>query len=280
MQRSVIAFPVPSHAHALHLLCAEETLLYGGDYACAVACGASGERCAVFGACAVAVGALNVGGYLEGLVHAFGDFFQSQFYAYAQVGASALAPTWRASGGAAERTSGTPAAEYVAEHREYVVHRHSACRIVLASAWESLRPHGVAELVVLLALFRVAEHVVGLGRLLEFFFSRLVARIFVGMVFYGELAIGFLYGVGVGVAFHAQHFIVVAFVVHSVDGVLFAHGHFCVAQHFVVYHISFLHGVHYFAFEFGRRGGQGGNGLVQVGVKIVAGAFYGPDPQR
>ena len=57
----------------------------------------------------------------------------------------------------------------------------------------------LAELIVLLALIRVGKHGVGLGDLLELFLGLLIAGVFVGMVFEGQLAVGFFDFIGRGV---------------------------------------------------------------------------------
>src|SRR5260221_7307534 len=54
----------------------------------------------------------------------------------------------------------------------------------------------VAELVVGRALLRVAQRLVSLAKLLEFFLGGLVAGIFVRMIFDGEAAVGFFGAVG------------------------------------------------------------------------------------
>lgn len=73
----------------------------------------------------------------------------------------------------------------------------------------------MAELVVFLAFFGVAEHIVCFGCFLELFLGGFVAGIFVGVVFDGQLSVGLFYGVRIGVLIDAEHFVVVAFVVHK-----------------------------------------------------------------
>jgi hypothetical protein len=70
---------------------------------------------------------------------------------------------------------------------------------------------GKAELVVGGALFVVAEHLVGFGRFLEILFCALVPRILVGMVFDGELPVGFFYFVLGRAAGDAQDFVIISF---------------------------------------------------------------------
>src|SRR5438132_6182621 len=92
-------------------------------------------------------------------------------------------------------------AEQVAEHRPGVVEvRH-------VHAVEA----GMAVAVIALPLLGVAEHVVGLGRLLEFQVRLRVADIAIGMILHGQLAVGALDLLVVRVARHAEHFVIVSF---------------------------------------------------------------------
>ena len=69
----------------------------------------------------------------------------------------------------------------------------------------------VAVLVVGGAFLRVAQGFISLAQFLEFFLGGLVTRIFVGMIFQGQLAIGLLDLLLAGIAVHAQNLVVVAF---------------------------------------------------------------------
>lgn len=193
----------------------EYGLLDASDHACAVACLAPGGGCAVLGSGSVAVVAFDVCRYLQCLCNALGDVLECQFDAYAQIRAAVDAAASTCAGVAAEvHTS----AEYVAELCEYVVHRHTAGVVESACATaESLRAHAVAELVVLLALVRVAEHVVSLGCLLELLLGFLflvfgVALVAVGMVLDGECAVCLFDLVRCGSLAHAKYFVVVSFI--------------------------------------------------------------------
>jgi hypothetical protein len=66
---------------------------------------------------------------------------------------------------------------------------------------------GVAEAVVGGALLVVLQNVIGLAQLLELRLGRLVARVAVGVVLHGQLAIGLLQLLGAGAALDAQELI-------------------------------------------------------------------------
>ena len=70
---------------------------------------------------------------------------------------------------------------------------------------------GVAVLIVSGAFLRVAQGLVSLAEFLEFFLGGLVARIFVRMIFYGELAVGFFDFLGSRLAVDFENFVVIAF---------------------------------------------------------------------
>ena len=127
----------------------------------------------------------NVLSYLEFLDDTLVDFLQGQSHLQSQVAASMLLwPTCAT----AEATE-TVTAEDVAEHREDVVHVHRCP----AKASETAAHRSVkTELVVLLTLLWVVQHVVGLGSLLELLLGFLVAGVTVGVIFDGYLAIRLL----------------------------------------------------------------------------------------
>ena len=90
-------------------------------------------------------------------------------------------------------------------------------RIVKAAAEAAARPararieRGVAVLVVGGAFLRIAQRLVSLAEFLEFFLGGLVARIFVRMKFHGQLAVGLLDFLVVGLAADAEDFVIIAF---------------------------------------------------------------------
>ena len=74
---------------------------------------------------------------------------------------------------------------------------------------------GVAEAVVLGATLGVGEHLVGLRGFLELLLGGRVARIAVGVMLEGDLAVGLLDLLRVGAAIDAEHFVIVAFRRHA-----------------------------------------------------------------
>ncbi len=74
----------------------------------------------------------------------------------------------------------------------------------------------MSEAVILGALLRIAEHIIGFGRLLEFLLGLLVARVLVGMILYGLLSIGAFYGFLVGIPVDSKHFVIVSFRCHDI----------------------------------------------------------------
>jgi len=122
---------------------------------------------------------------LDLLFDAAGDLFQGQLDLDAQVGAL-HAPTTTA---AAARTATKGAAEDVAELAEDVLHVHPA---EPGTAARSPAQAIVTEAVVLGALLVVLEHFIGLCGLLELFFRRCVARVFIRVILEGQFAVGLL----------------------------------------------------------------------------------------
>lgn len=107
---------------------------------------------------------------------------------------------------AAEATgSAEEVAEDIAELREDVVHVHT-----LTAEAALAVDAGMAELVVASLLVGVAEDIVGLGSLLEFFLGILVAGVTVGVIFEGQLTVGLFQIVGGGVLVDAENLIIIA----------------------------------------------------------------------
>ena len=98
--------------------------------------------------------------------------------------------------------------EYVAKHREDIVHRKTATEATgtAKSAWPVK-----AKLVVLLSLLRIMQHVISLCGLLEFLLGFLAVGIAVGVIFYGKLSISFLYLVFGCVLVDAEHLVIISF---------------------------------------------------------------------
>ena len=140
---------------------------------------------AIFGTASVTFGAGDVFFQLEFLGDARRHFLQGQTDFQSQVGTAILRPLTTATE-AAETSKTTASAENVAEHRENIVHRETAAETAeTAHSAQSFK----AELVVLLAFLRIAEHAVGFGSLLELLLGVFVVGIAVGMVFDGNFPI-------------------------------------------------------------------------------------------
>ena len=180
------------------------------------------ERGAVLGAGAVAGIAFRIAFELEGLVDARGDFLEGELEGDSQVIAAAGAFAGRAAvacTGALEAAHVESAevhsasSENIAESGEDILHRHTSGTVETATTGtaEALRTHVVSELVVFGAFIGIGKHVVGLGRLLELLFSFFVVGVAVGVIFYGESAVGFLQLLGCGRFTDAKHFIVISF---------------------------------------------------------------------
>lgn len=139
------------------------------------------------------MGADHILVHLEFLGASGGNLFQGEFHAQAQVGSAVLGTlTASAAKAAAKAAESRVAAEDVAKSREDVVHGEASRSTKASEASRSSRAVE-AELVVLLAFLGVVEHVVGLSGLLEFLLGLLVARVAVGVVLDGELAVSSLY---------------------------------------------------------------------------------------
>ena len=207
----------------LALTDAEGCLLRARDGAGSVAGGAGLERGAVLGAGAVAGVAFRIAFELEGLVDARGDFLEGELEGDSQVVAAAGALAGRvavAGSGAFEaahvesaEVHSASTSENIAESGEDILHRHASGAVEAATtgAPEALRAHVVSELVVFGAFVGIGKHVVGLGRLFELLFSFFVVGVAVGVIFYGESAIGFLQLLGSGRFADAEHFIIISF---------------------------------------------------------------------
>ena len=160
------------------------------------------------------VAARHVLAHLELLGDAAGHVLKRQFHLEPQVAAAVDALLIAAA--TAEPESAEPAAvaaEDVAEHGENVVHVHAG---TAAEPAESAALRAVeAELVVLLTLLGVVQHLVSLGGLLECLLGCLVAGVAVGVVFDGQLAVGLLDVVFRGVLGDAQYLVVISFLCHG-----------------------------------------------------------------
>ena len=145
---------------------------------------------------------------LELLGHAAGHLGQGELDAGFQIGPARL-PAATAEATETAEAAAEDVAEDVAEGREDVADVGEAA--AEAAAARSL----VAEAIVEAPLLRVGEHLIGLGGLLETRLGFLVARVAVRMQIERELAVGSLQLGGVGVAAHAQDFVVVSLITHG-----------------------------------------------------------------
>ncbi len=106
-----------------------------------------------------------------------------------------------------ETRSETTATEQVTEDAaklgEDIIHIHTTLSIGTINT-------GMSELVISSFLFRIAQHIISLGSLLELFLGLFVSRVPVGMVLKSQLAVGFLQFICCSVFINAQHFIIVS----------------------------------------------------------------------
>ena len=101
----------------------------------------------------------------------------------------------------------TSAAEDLAEEIEGIMESPTATAHAVLKG-------GVAIAVVGGALVRIAEGLVGLAEFFEFLLRLVVARVFVRMVFDGQLAVGALQVFLADIAIDAEHFVVVPLFAH------------------------------------------------------------------
>ena len=193
-----LAFTIAFGTDCCALLHTENALLCAHNSASAVAGGAGGEGCAVFGSSAVAMGVGNKRFQLKGLVNAFGNVIKGHFDGDAKVVATTLACARTTSGATEAARVMHMAAENVAESSKNIFHRHAATKssksteaAATSCAGKSLWTHAVSKLVVFGAFFGVGENIIGLGGLFEFLFGFFVARVFVRVIFDCHFAVGF-----------------------------------------------------------------------------------------
>lgn len=125
-------------------------------------------------------------------------------------------------------------AEDVAEHGEDIVHGHSPTESAEGASVACRTAHACkAELVVAGAFVGIAQHVIGFRCFLEFLFRFLVARVLVGVILDGFLAVGFLYLVGRCVLVYSQYLVVISFSIIQLVS-LFSDYHFGMTDYLVV----------------------------------------------
>ena len=189
----------------------------------------------VLSTCAITMGTRHIFVDFQFLLCNSGHLFQGHFNLDSDVGATAHA-LGRSTATAAEKvanvepaakTATKTTAEDVGEVTEDVVD------VGTGEIGGSPAHAGMTELVVACLFVRIAQHIVRLCRLLELFLRLLVARVAVGMVLHGLLAVGLFYLVCRGLFRDPKHFIIVSFFCHNVSFLLLTHHHFGIADHFV-----------------------------------------------
>ena len=141
------------------------------------------------------------------LLHAARGLLERDFDVVAQVRPVARAVATAAAEKLLEDAAAAAAAEHLAENVERIV--ETARRPARAARPRPLRERRMPVAVVGRAFFRILQHLVGLGDLLEHLLGLLVAGILVGMILDRLLAVGFLDLLLRGVPAHAEQFIIV-----------------------------------------------------------------------
>ena len=146
-------------------------------------------------------------GDVQVLGAALGRFLEGEGYLVAQVVALHRAPLPAAA--AAAKPAAEKGGKYIVEAAKARAAAKPA-EVGIAAAAEPGARLLVAELVVPGPLLGIGQYLVSLVDFLKFFLRRLVARIHVRVILFGQLAVGF-FDVGIGGAFlHPQHLVVIA----------------------------------------------------------------------
>ena len=167
-----------------------------------------------FGTGAVAVGTGDVLFQFEFLFYTSRYFFQVELHLDAEVGTTETTLLGATSSAKTTETAkaSSVSAEDVAEHGEDIVHGHATTESAEGASVACRTAHACkAELVVAGAFVGIAQHVIGFRCFLEFLFRFLVARVLVGVILDGFLAVGFLYLVGRCVLVYSQYLVVISF---------------------------------------------------------------------
>ncbi len=234
--------------------------------------GTCSESHAILGSCTLAVIACHERRNPQSLVYTLGYILKGELDTNSEIRSTTLTTLLTTTAGSSAKTS--EATEFLGKTTQDIVEIHTtgAVESTGASTRETLWPHRMTVLVIHLAFFLVAQHIVRLGRFLEFFLSGLVAWITVGVILEGKLSVCLFYLVGCGVAADAEHFIIITFFSHNSR--LFAHSHLGVAEDFVIEHITLLSSIYNLAFEIFRRRGNCRYRLVKIWVEIGTGAVH------
>ena len=170
----------------------------------------------VGGSFAAAVRAGDILLDLELLLHALLYILEREAYTGAEVRAAERL-TSAATAAEATKASEVKAAtaEEVAEAAEDILHAHAAAESSSTAASGTATDTGVTELIVALALVGVAQHVIGLGQLLELLLGLLIPRVLIWVVLDGELAIGLLQLIGRSTLAHPEYLVVISLCCHD-----------------------------------------------------------------
>src|SRR5690554_5025748 len=135
------------------------------------------------------------------LFYSLGNLREGQSEFYPQVGSSfgPSSPTT-----ASEKRIKRAATKYITELREYVFHIHTTC--TKTSSTHSL----MAELVIALAFFRIAQNLISFRSLLEFLFRLGIVWVFVRMVLYRHFSIGFLDFILISIFCYIQYLVIIS----------------------------------------------------------------------
>src|SRR5690606_16957120 len=172
--------------HDLHLHTATVT---------GAACFAGGSRCKFH--------FLNLDGLLRSVHH----FLQVQFDPDAKVAATQLLALCATT---AKSASTKLTAENISKLTEDIFHIHSAAAKATTESSGSAHT-GVPVLVVTCFFIVVAKYFVGFCSFFKLFFSLLIARIFIRVIFQSHFAVRFLYFISRSTFGYSQYFVVISF---------------------------------------------------------------------
>ena len=195
-----LTFTITSRTCGTRLHSSQDRLLVADDRSASFAGRASLRTAVSFRPGSMAMRTRHIFFQLKFLFNSCRDFFQIQLYFHSEVRAtefSLLRTSASKSAKASETTTESAAAmaaKNITEHRENVVHRHSAAKSAERSTVSGCSAHScMTKLVVAGTFIRVAQYVVGFGCFFKLFFRFLVTRIFVRMILDGFFPVCFLY---------------------------------------------------------------------------------------
>src|SRR5690606_501546 len=115
--------------------------------------------------------------------HTIGNLLQGEFDFYPQIGTALCSPTATSGTTAKEAFKRMSSSKDITKLAEYVFHVHTT------ATKTGCRISSMAKLIVALAFFRVTQDLISLSCFLEFLLGLLVTRVFVGMIFDGQLPV-------------------------------------------------------------------------------------------